>query len=469
MRIPDSARADQSAPRSPSISTNPKQPDQPGRQAIDNWSFLVSSAFLYGELPTHLQRAVQIVELRLRSGWFTWASPKKLAAEYGCRLRNWQIITAEMVRRGWWLVIKLDPDQKKTLTIIIALRRIDEQKGTFTPGVNTLESIRETVRLRTGQRRRLPMEYVERPPAESAQSVAQNRAADCAESRNGLRDLQNPLPFEEGLKSNTWKENATKTTTTSCDSAPPHAREPSSVRSSSSSDLSLSCPSETNEPEKPLSVDQPLIASDELAEFDTWSDELSLSPERRRDFLAACGPHGPRLGTACLKFARRLAKTNPHRFAETARDGWRRKLAGGEMTLGDVEAEVGSVALSGDRRRQRELDSEDIERSVAAQEAATAARRLPTARHTQSSDGGTPKDAAATIRAMVEHIKRGNDWSTFRMPRTETRQDRPQATVDHGDDGSTVPTPEDSSGDDSDPFAGISARARGPPLRPGTA
>jgi len=436
---------------SPSISTGNQKPDP----APGFW-FPFNRETGKG-LPRHLRAAAETLELRYQDRCYTWASTKLLAQDHGLRTeRGWQKLDTQLIAAGWLKTFTLRQGNKKK-TIRVALKRLHQGRGVFDEASGCWECLVKDARARATRQGELGL-CAECAAGSPRTPVPKSTNSSSKSRRTPVRSLSPRLPYRDFEEEKGEEEKSETTTTTSCGSARPPAREPSPVRSSSSN---LSSPF-SSEPEKTLSVDQPLIASDELAEFDAWADELSLSTERRRDFLAGCGPHGPRLGTACLKFAKKRAKHNPHRFAETARDGWRRKLAARELTLGDVEAEVGPVTLSNERGRQREADHAEIEASIAARPSLAVARSNPKAEHI-----ATP-DEIAYLRACTEAVRRGAPLPEP-AAKTGNRQDRPREAVGWREDGSTVPTPEDSSGDDSDPFAGISARARGPPIGPGTA
>ena len=164
-------------------------------------------------LPRHVKAAIQTVERCCQCRCFTYAKSEFLAQKYGTDVRAWELVRKQLVDAGFILVVPLAPGGRQG-TIILLLRRIDEQLPVFDAKHDSIDEIRELIRvLKTGQRG-LPF----------AQSIAPSE-------RSPLRLIGNP-PLNPP---HVTEDDELKTTTTACDKAKlPHACEAGQSSSSDS-------------------------------------------------------------------------------------------------------------------------------------------------------------------------------------------------------------------------------------------
>ena len=276
-------------------------PSRPAPERSTDWTFPVCGAFLGSELPNHLQRTALVLELFLRSHHFVFASFDTLAQKYkrGGTRKRWEQIVNEMVNLGWWIVINLQEGNRKSLKIIVALRRVYQDRPVFNPERDSFEEVREKVRfLTTGQ------SLLFRPGNQFPETGNQFPG-----SGNQFPETAAQRPYR-GFKRNEPKKNEPKTTTTACGSAPPAAPE-------SSSSLQQPQTGRTDPRASDPSIVAPPFDDQAVAELVERVDKI-LGPDHRRRvelLVEECGldivAHAVSLGETRPRKNRAIGRSAP--------------------------------------------------------------------------------------------------------------------------------------------------------------
>lgn len=145
----------------PSSKPNPPTrpaPAKPSREVP--WTVRVPQAYIdqvLSDLPRHLKDMMLVLETFCRSHCFTFASSKKIAERYGCKIRWLQVMLKLLAELGWVRLEELSPG-KRSGTIVILLKRVDPDLPVFDPADDsptsvTIDDIRAAIgRIRTGQK-----------------------------------------------------------------------------------------------------------------------------------------------------------------------------------------------------------------------------------------------------------------------------------------------------------------------------
>jgi len=182
------------------------------------------------DLPAHILRAVERLELFYQNKHFCFCRPENLGNIIGRGLRQSEIVLKDLAEKyGWiWPPEKLVPG-KRSLTIILARRRIHGERPVFDPDTDCLECVRGWVKvLSSGQKLLFRPSCEHGSPRTPLRGSAQSSAPT---SRTPLRRVE-VTPSFEVFEREELEEEKTKTTT-ACDSAPAaHAREAAGPSSS---------------------------------------------------------------------------------------------------------------------------------------------------------------------------------------------------------------------------------------------
>jgi hypothetical protein len=182
-------------------------------------------------LPHHLKRAIDVVERYLGDHGVTWTDARRLAAECGVELRQWQKIVRALAtpELGYWTRIPLARGRHPNRPIIVAHRRLNPDRAVHDSGF-CRECVRDSVwAMMTKQRWVLPNR--DQCPHSNARSSRTPVRQELRSSRTPVREVRGSQPllsFE--LEDSGERREREKTTTTR-----ERVRKPGPSSSSSSS------------------------------------------------------------------------------------------------------------------------------------------------------------------------------------------------------------------------------------------